>query len=46
METLLTIINVNELLRNIIFAKDSEMYGIIPPTTTIPVNKVAPNKSM
>lgn len=42
----LTIINVKELLRNIIFANDSEKKGIIPPRRTIPVNTVAPNKSM
>lgn len=38
--------NVNELLRNTIFAKVSEKYGIIPPMRTIPVKTVAPNKSM
>ena len=38
--------NVRELLRNIIFANDSDKYGIIPPTRTIPVKTVAPNKSM
>lgn len=42
----LTIMNVNELLRNKIFAKVSDKYGIIPPMKTIPVKTVAPNSSM
>lgn len=38
--------NVKELLRKKNFAKVSDTYGIIPPIKTIPVNTVAPNKSM
>lgn len=42
----LTIMNVKELLKKMIFANDSDTYGIIPPTSTIPVKTDAPNKSM
>jgi hypothetical protein len=41
-----TIIKVRELLRKRILAKVSDKYGIMPPSSTIAVRTVAPNRSM